>query len=139
MFHDTLVTAISRHSAYARKAHADVFANLFDLMQFSAHLLHKLRYRCVSVDQGWAAAEAPDCDLRIGKVFCSIAERMIVFLRCALDYKANKKMVDMKKHSKGFVRYNEVNTRGGSCHSVPAQQTDWSRNYWQERKHASLI
>jgi hypothetical protein len=42
-------------------------------------------------------------------MFRGLAEYMIVFLRCALDFKGNKKLMDTRQSSKGYALYIEVN------------------------------
>ncbi|KAI8145637.1 Dbl homology domain-containing protein [Fennellomyces sp. T-0311] len=118
MFHDALVTAISRNSAFARKEDADLFANLFDLLQFSAKLLQKLQYfqfdyadpplsmllKTSANDQLEGGCVGDVC---IGKTMCDMALDMVVFLRCALDYKDNVNLLKRRKHNKGYKRYRE--------------------------------
>ncbi|KAI9300816.1 hypothetical protein BJ944DRAFT_243847 [Cunninghamella echinulata] len=44
----------------------------------------------------------------IGKHICDMAESFVVYLRCALDYKHNRKKVDNRlQHNKGFMHYQE--------------------------------
>ncbi|KAI9498445.1 Dbl homology domain-containing protein [Zychaea mexicana] len=135
MFHDALMTAISRNSAFARKDDFDLFANLFDLLQFSAKLLQKLQYfagldqvdpphlllddndsghtSSIDGDDNSYVGEDPSApvgcvgDVCIGSTMCEMAHDMVVFLRCALDYKENKRLLKMSRHNKGYRRYRE--------------------------------
>ncbi|ORZ03326.1 Dbl homology domain-containing protein [Syncephalastrum racemosum] len=112
MFHDALITALERGSASARKTDLDIFSNLYDLLQFSAALLRRLQ--CLQFDHDACtkpyhllmdgADSAPQC---VGRTLLDLSECMVVFLRCALDYKANRKLIEQQKHIKGYVRYVE--------------------------------
>ena len=124
MFHDALMTAIKRNSQFVRKNDFDVFANLFDLLQFSAKLLQKLQYfqfddanppnlpllgvtdiNKLKDDSPGGCADG----VCIGQTMCDMATDMVVFLRCALDYKNNVKILKNGKQNKGYKRYREVN------------------------------
>lgn len=106
-----MVTALERGSTSARKTDLDIFSNLYDLLQFSATLLRRLQ--CLQFDHkactkpyhllmDGATESAPQC---VGRTLLDLSECMVVFLRCALDYKGNRKLVEQQKHIKGYVRY----------------------------------
>lgn len=93
-----------------------MFANLFDLMQFSAKLINRLRHFQMDINQ-----ELPPTDetmfkidfrnVRLGRTLREMSEELVVFLRCALDYKENRKLLDNNIDNKGFLRYNQVRYR----------------------------
>lgn len=100
----------------ARPSDIDWFANLQDLMKFSYTLILRLRNAQIENNAGIvckSAAVDPSCqtcpiDICVGSVLREMAEHMVVFLRCALDYRANKKLVDHRMHNKGYALYSEV-------------------------------
>lgn len=50
----------------------------------------------------------PSDQTLIGKSICEMAEQFVVYLRCALDYKYNRKKFDHRiQHNKGFAGYQE--------------------------------
>ena len=124
MFHDALMTAIRKNSQFVRKNDFDLFANLFDLLQFSAKLLQKLQYfqfddaspldplllgvKDISKLKDDSTGGCTD-GVCIGQTMCDMATDMVVFLRCALDYKDNIKILKNGKQNKGYKRYREVN------------------------------
>jgi hypothetical protein len=118
MFSDPLQLAIERHSEIVKPADTDWFANLNDLIRFSSTLILRLRTAQIAKSPcaGTVCKEAsvdPSCqtcpiDISIGSILRELAEHMAVFLRCALDYRANKKLVDHKMHNKAYALYSEV-------------------------------
>ncbi|CAO3595908.1 unnamed protein product [Absidia cylindrospora] len=51
---------------------------------------------------------SPNDQLLLGKELCTMANQFVVYLRCALDYKVNRKKLDHRaQHNKGFVMYQE--------------------------------
>ncbi|KAI7849628.1 Dbl homology domain-containing protein [Circinella umbellata] len=122
MFHDALMTGIESNSHFVKKGDFDLFANLFDLLQFSAKLLQKLQYfqfddtepsnylllnakniNKLKDDSPGGCADG----ICIGQTMCDMATDMVVFLRCALDYKENVKILKNGKQNKGYKRYRE--------------------------------
>lgn len=97
-----------------------MFANLFDLMQFSAKLINRLRHfqlnypnretlASVDINASKDACNNLDCDnLHLGGILVDMAEDLVVFLRCALDYKGNRKHLDNTEHREGYVKYRQV-------------------------------
>lgn len=90
-----------------------MFANLFDLMQFSAKLINRLRHFQMDGNVSWPLTDEAlykaDCNnARFGKAVRDMAEDLVVFLRCALDYKENRKLLDDNVDNKGYVKYSQV-------------------------------
>jgi hypothetical protein len=115
MFCDTLQLALDRHSEIAKLADMDWFAHLHGLMKFSSTLI--LRLRNAQIEKPTLnyqdSVTDPNCqacptDVNVGLVLREMAEQMVVFLRCALDYRANRKLLDQKKNNKAYALYNEV-------------------------------
>ncbi|KAI8333306.1 Dbl homology domain-containing protein [Chlamydoabsidia padenii] len=51
---------------------------------------------------------SPNDQLLLGKELCAMASHFVVFLRCALDYRSNRKRLDHRtQHNKGFAVYQE--------------------------------
>ncbi|ORZ09937.1 Dbl homology domain-containing protein, partial [Absidia repens] len=51
---------------------------------------------------------SPNDQLLLGKELCTMANQFVVYLRCALDYKVNRKKLDHRaQHNKGFAMYQE--------------------------------
>lgn len=91
-----------------------MFANLFDLMQFSAKLINRLRHLQMDYSPRFPITDDVlfkiDCShSRLGKTIREMAEDLVVFLRCALDYKENRKLLDSNVNNKGYLMYNQVN------------------------------
>ncbi|KAF7722957.1 epithelial cell transforming sequence 2 oncoprotein-like [Apophysomyces ossiformis] len=117
IFHDALVTAVERGSPFVRCSDGDAFANLFDLLQFSARLIQRLRrfqFDCVVADLPVKIdpADDPDCsscpsNVFLGQCLLNLAQDLVVFLRCALDYKGNRKVLEGCESNKGYLRYKE--------------------------------
>ncbi|CAO3701379.1 hypothetical protein G6F70_004739 [Rhizopus microsporus] len=110
VFYDALVDVVGRENRYAQLNGADVFANLFDLMRFSAKLIHRLRH--LQLDKR-ATTDSPkiiypfnampplvECchGGQLGKILCDMSEDMVVFLRCAIDYRENRKLLQNKMY-----------------------------------------
>lgn len=89
--------AVKRNSPFIVLNDVDGYANLKDLLWFSSHLILKLKQ------------QSSTGDIHIGSAFRELAEYMVVFLRCALDYPVNKKILDRRIGAKGYALYNEVN------------------------------
>jgi hypothetical protein len=106
------VNAINKDSRHANVNGADTFANLFDLMKFSAKLIHRFRHlqfehededselKTVSPFEN----KALTCkNSQLGKILCEMSEELVVFLRCALDYRENRKLL----HHKAYEIYRQ--------------------------------
>ncbi|CEP09697.1 hypothetical protein [Parasitella parasitica] len=111
MFCDPLKLAIEKGSIQAHPNDMDWFANLQDLMAFSATLISRLRQFQVDKDLckdhvNGTTDEASD-QANIGLALREMTESMTVFLRCALDYEGNKKLLDQKNNNKGYRLYKE--------------------------------
>ncbi|CEP07523.1 hypothetical protein [Parasitella parasitica] len=120
VFYDALVYSLNKESTFAKPEDADIFANLFDLMQFSAKLINRLRhFQLKYVNKGvsttpHASAEHEDTcsnvdcnNLQLGSILVDMAEDLVVFLRCALDYKGNRKHLDNTEHREEYVKYRQ--------------------------------
>lgn len=110
MFCDPLKLALEKGSISARPNDMDWFANLLDLMSFSSTLIRRLRQFQVDKIPCKDAINDPNCqidEVNIGLVLREMTESMVTFLRCALDYKSNKKLLDQKKNNKGYALYKE--------------------------------
>lgn len=111
MFCDPLKLALEKGSIFARPADMDWFANLHDLMAFSSTLIRRLRHFQVDkIPCKQDVMNDTNCQtdqLNIGLVLREMTEPMVVFLRCALDYKSNKKLMDQRKTNKAYALYNE--------------------------------
>lgn len=117
MFSDPLQLAVDRNSDVARSGDIDLFANLCDLMKFSSSLIVRLRNAqiqstdstdiCEDIEHDPSCQTCPN-DVNIGYVLCDMAESMVTFLRCAVDYRANKKTLDQRINHKAYALYNEV-------------------------------
>lgn len=89
-------------------------------MQFSAKLINLLRHFQLNEDRRHGSPIIPtglDEDLNphincnkshVGKTICDMAEDFVVFLRCAVDYKENRKILDSTENNKGFMKYKQV-------------------------------
>lgn len=117
MFSDPLHLAVDRKSDVTKTSDMDLFANLHDLMKFSSTLIVRLRNAQIKSADGTNIckdiAVDPMClscpnNVNIGYVLCNMAESMVTFLRCAVDYSANKKTLDQRLHNKAYALYNEV-------------------------------
>jgi hypothetical protein len=122
MFADPLQLAFDRHADMVRSNDLDWFANLKDLMKFSSNIILRLRNAHVerSTEAGGVLCQDaeydPGCktcpnDVKVGLVLRESAEKMVTFLNCALDYRANRKLLDSRKHHKGYALYNEVSCK----------------------------
>jgi hypothetical protein len=112
MYCDALKTALEKNTASGKPSDMDWFANLQDLMVFSFTLICRMRQ---FDDSNWMDAgdiAIHNCpiadDVQVGLVLRDLAESMVVFLRCALDYKANKKLLDQRQSNKSYAQYKEV-------------------------------
>lgn len=116
MFYDPLQLAVERHSDVTRAGDIDAFSNLQDLMRFSSTLIIRIRNDQIERAMGSVCQDAitdPSCqtcpsNVNIGLVLRGLVEHMVVFLRCALDYKTNKKTLDMRLNKKAYALYTEV-------------------------------
>jgi hypothetical protein len=107
-------------SQFVKESDIDPFANLFDLMQFSAKLINRLRHFQLSDKKRFGSPIIPSAlheDLNpqincnnnhLGKTICEMAEDFVVFLRCAVDYKENRKILDSNENNKGYMKYRQV-------------------------------
>lgn len=88
-------------------------------MQFSAKLINHLRHfqlgrtkvipSISADDKSHKDSESLNCDnVHLGKVLSNMSEGLVVFLRCALDYKENRKHLDTSEHNEGFAVFNKV-------------------------------
>ncbi|OAD03292.1 hypothetical protein MUCCIDRAFT_81292 [Mucor lusitanicus CBS 277.49] len=110
MFCDPLKLALERGSISARPTDMDWFANLHDLMAFSSTLIRRLRQFQVDKIPCKEHLNDPNCQtdqVNIGLVLREMTESMVTFLRCALDYKSNKKLMDQRKTNKAYALYKE--------------------------------
>ncbi|KAI9485441.1 MAG: Dbl homology domain-containing protein [Benjaminiella poitrasii] len=128
MFCDPLKLALERNSTLVKASDLDWFANLDDLMSFSSTLIHRFKNSNQNEEKGESGStlvsdqlddinnkmEALNTgcsplldDVHIGQILHDMAEFMIIFLRCALDYKSNKKLLNQSKHNKGYALYRE--------------------------------
>lgn len=110
MFRDPLKLALERGSIYARPIDMDWFANLQDLMTFSSTLIR--RFQQFQVDKIPCKEDMNDPNhqtdqVNIGLVLREMTESMVTFLRCALDYKSNKKLMDQRRTNKAYALYKE--------------------------------
>ncbi|CEI86583.1 hypothetical protein RMCBS344292_01018 [Rhizopus microsporus] len=109
MFCDPLVNALERNISLVKPADIDLFANLEDLMKFSLTLIYRLRK--LELEQrskdGSRSNVWPISDINVGSVLRDMAELMVVFLRCALDYRANRELIDKKHQHKVYTVYKE--------------------------------
>lgn len=110
MFCDPLVDALERSISLVKPADIDLFANLEDLMKFSLTLIYRLRK--LELEQRSKDSSSsnvwPISDINVGSVLRDMAELMVVFLRCALDYRANRELIDKKHQHKVYTVYKEV-------------------------------
>ncbi|CAO3703050.1 unnamed protein product [Rhizopus stolonifer] len=102
MFCDPLQAALDKNLPLVKWTDLDLFANLEDLMRFSFMLVYRLKGLGFEDNQVW-----PESDFNIGIVLREMADTMVVFLRCALDYGANKKLLDKKHQHKVYAAYKE--------------------------------
>ncbi|KAI9259814.1 Dbl homology domain-containing protein [Helicostylum pulchrum] len=116
MFSDPLHLAVDRNSDVTKTSDMNLFANLHDLMKFSYTLIVRLRNAQIKSADGTDICKDvvvdPMClscpnDVNIGYVLCDMAESMVTFLRCAVDYSMNKKTLDQRLHNKAYALYNE--------------------------------
>lgn len=116
IFYDALCNALERGSEFVKESDADPFANLFDLMQFSAKLINRLRHfqlgqpKPIENPMLASADVCPNVDcnnLHLGKAIREMAQDFVVFLRCALDYKDNRKMLENSLNNKGYLLYRQ--------------------------------
>ncbi|KAI9244803.1 Dbl homology domain-containing protein [Sporodiniella umbellata] len=100
VFYDALTYAMDKHSNLNTNV-ADSFSNLFDLMKFSAKMIHRLRHFQLNQKalHTTSLKDMPtDCNIQLGKVLCEASEDLVVFFRCALDYRENKKLLQHKMY-----------------------------------------
>lgn len=94
-------------------------------MQFSAKLINRLRHfqfgpSSIAVkkpifDSPITTTSADDTcvhgdacgNVRLGKAIREMAEDFVVFLRCALDYRENRKVLENSINNKGYIRYRQ--------------------------------
>ncbi|KAI8335090.1 Dbl homology domain-containing protein [Chlamydoabsidia padenii] len=127
MFGDPLQLSLDRNSAFTRTSDLDIFSNLPDLMQCSSQLIRSMapyldHPPCVSQEEtrqhttnlplqmndDARLLPSPNNQLLLGKEICAMANQFVVFLRCAVDYKLNRKKLDQRsQHNKGFAMYQE--------------------------------
>ncbi|GAN10972.1 hypothetical protein MAM1_0440c10522 [Mucor ambiguus] len=110
MFFDPLKLALEKGSVSARPIDIDWFANLHDLMGFSSTLIRRLGQFEVNKIPCKEDANDPNCqtdEVTIGLVLREMTESMVTFLRCALDYKNNKKLMNQRKTNKAYALYKE--------------------------------
>lgn len=117
MFNDPFCQAVERGSLFIRTTAADKYANLYDLMQFSSRLIRRFRCRAECSDSLSESMMDADKDLMgascyseipLGQIIRDMAEMLIVFLRCALDYKENRRILDQSQDNKAYALYREV-------------------------------
>jgi hypothetical protein len=112
MFYEAYERALQNGGPFVKDTSMDIFANLFELMQFSAKLINRLRhfqlYSAVKLNE---VKEGPcaniECDNSyIGKAIVAMAEDFVIFLRCAMDYSSNRKI--LRSSEKGYEMYKQV-------------------------------
>lgn len=107
VFYDALSFAIDKNNNLNTNV-VDGFSNLFDLMKLSAKLIHRLRHFQLNENTFYSIQlkDTPiNCNIQLGKILCEVSEDMVVFLRCALDYRENKKLLQHKM----YESYQQVN------------------------------
>ncbi|KAG1468862.1 hypothetical protein G6F56_003593 [Rhizopus delemar] len=100
VFYDALSFAIDKNNNLNTNV-VDGFSNLFDLMKLSAKLIHRLRHFQLNENTFYSIQlkDTPiNCNIQLGKILCEVSEDMVVFLRCALDYRENKKLLQHKMY-----------------------------------------
>ncbi|KAG2237455.1 hypothetical protein INT48_005488 [Thamnidium elegans] len=113
IFYDAVISGLSKGNQLIKEADVDIFANLFDLMQFSAKLINRLRHFQMEHTKDSPVLQLdpiPNVDsgkLYLGKAMREMSKDMVVFLRCALDYKENRKTIDNNVNNKAYLIYNQ--------------------------------
>jgi hypothetical protein len=129
MFGDPLQLSLDRHSAFTRPTDLDIFSNLPDLMQCSSQLIRAMNAYLdhpptdplnsdphlfhhpplpLHMNDDARRLPSPNDHLMLGKEICAMANQFVVFLRCAVDYKLNRKKLEQRsQHNKGFAMYQE--------------------------------
>ncbi|KAI8994921.1 hypothetical protein BDB01DRAFT_902589 [Pilobolus umbonatus] len=110
MFSDPLKLAIERHSPLAKSSDLEVFSNLDALMEYSFKLLYGLRksqLAFTSTQTVDVSSHKIGANINVGRVIRDLAEYLVVFLRCSIDYKTNKKGIDQVGRNKGYALYYE--------------------------------
>ncbi|KAF7731686.1 epithelial cell transforming sequence 2 oncoprotein-like [Apophysomyces ossiformis] len=116
MFNDPFCQAVERGSLFIRTTDADKYANLYDLMQFSSRLIRRFQCRAECPNSLPESMMDADKDLMcascyseipLGQIIRDMAEMLIVFLRCALDYKDNRRILDQSQDNKAYALYRE--------------------------------
>ncbi|KAI8886318.1 Dbl homology domain-containing protein, partial [Backusella circina FSU 941] len=106
MYYDPLELAIQRNSPFVQPSDMDWFSNLSELMEFSLNIIYQLQHYQQHFISN--SSSCSDCqEIQIGKILCDMAESMSVFLHCALDYQANRKLMSEKKNNKGYMLYKD--------------------------------
>jgi hypothetical protein len=144
-----LIYSLEKGSPFTKPIDADIFANLFDLMQFSAKLINRLRHFQLGRVKGIPplpsdldsnkSCENINCNnLLLGKALVDMAEDLVVFLRCALDYKDNRKHLEATEHNEGFIVFNKVNS-SIDCSYSPLYLSHVGRNSIHVKKQVSSL
>ncbi|KAI7900955.1 Dbl homology domain-containing protein [Cokeromyces recurvatus] len=110
VFYDAFLYAFQKENRLFKEDDIDLFANLFDLMQFSAKLINHLRHLQMGPvkEMGMNPCGNMECNnLRLGKILVDMAEDFVVFLRCALDYKGNRKCLDSRENTIGYIQFKQ--------------------------------
>lgn len=136
MFGDPLQLSLDRHSTFTRPTDLDIFSNLPDLMQCSSQLIRAMNAYLdhpppidhpspkfdhpphifhhqhpplpLHMNDEARRLPSPNDHLMLGKEICAMANHFVAFLRCAVDYKYNRKKLDQRsQHNKGFAMYQE--------------------------------
>ncbi|KAI9486312.1 MAG: Dbl homology domain-containing protein [Benjaminiella poitrasii] len=110
VYFDALLYELQKGNSFVKEDDADLFANLFDLMQFSAKLINHLRHfqlGYVKETENTPCGSIECNNLRLGKILVEMAEDFVVFLRCALDYKGNRKSLDSHDDKIGYVQFRQ--------------------------------
>lgn len=83
-------------------------------MQFSAKLINRLRRVRFTTTKSTTTCPQQedyiDCNsLQVGGIILDLAEDLVVFLRCATDYKDNQKQIDDNERTGRYAHYRKVN------------------------------
>ncbi|KAL0090645.1 Dbl homology domain-containing protein [Phycomyces blakesleeanus] len=114
MFYDPICDHFDRGLPFIKPKSIEPFANIFDLMQLSANIIERFRYK--QADQtassysklnSAGSLEYYRCQVNmcIGKHLVELSEGMVAFLRHALDYKANRKLLESCQTNKIYQQY----------------------------------
>ncbi|KAI9031011.1 Dbl homology domain-containing protein [Phycomyces nitens] len=114
MFYDPICEHLDRGSPFIKPKSVEPFANLFDMMQLSANIIERFRYKQSDQSKNIklnsvGSVESYRCqtNICIGKHLVDLSEGMVAFLRHALDYKSNRKLLESCQTNKIYKQYRE--------------------------------